>query len=141
MADDALEVAMRALRHRDLSMADVDRKLAAQGYDDGARAQALETLRRTGLADDRRFAESRAAVLASRGSGDAHIRYELERAGVEAELVRDVVGSLEPEEVRAQRVVERRGSSPKTMRYLATRGFASETLSAVVAHGSHDTLG
>ena len=130
---EALETALRALRHRDLSEADLERRLAARGFDEAEREAALDTLRRTDLLDDRRFAESRAGALAARGSGDALIRYDLERAGVAAELVEHALALVPSEAERAGRVVERRGRGPKTARYLRGKGFSDETVAAFAA--------
>ena len=140
MSDDAgveaaLEAALVALRHRDLSEADLGRRLEAKGFDESERDSVLETLRRTGLVDDRRFAESRAATLAARGSGDALIRYELGRAGIASELVEEALDTLDPEEERARVVVARRGAGARTVRYLSTKGFSEETVAAFVATG------
>jgi regulatory protein len=145
-AEDALEAALRALRHRDLSAADLERRLGGRGFDEEERAVAVATLQRTGVLDDRRFAELRAAALAGRGAGDALIRHDLGRAGVDSELVEDAVRELEPERERVRRIVDRRGLDPKTIRYLASKGFADETVAAlvdfgVVASGSADELG
>ena len=41
--------------------------------------------------------------------------------------------ALEPERERAARLVEQRGRSVKTARYLASRGFGSDALEWVVA--------
>jgi regulatory protein len=138
---EALETALRALRHRDLSAADLESRLASRGFEEAEQEQALATLRRTGLLDDWRFAESRAASLAARGAGDALVRHDLERAGVSAELVEDALESLEPESERAKHVVARRGRGPRTARYLRGKGFSEETVSAVVASASWDELG
>ena len=154
-AEDAVEAALRALRHRDLSAADLERRLAGQGFDEDERAAAVATLQRTGVLDDRRFAELRAAALAGRGAGDALIRHDLERAGVDSELVADAIFLLDPEQERARRIVDRRGHDPRTIRYLASKGFAEETLTAlasgvvasgvvstgVIASGTADELG
>jgi regulatory protein len=137
----ALEAALRALRHRDLSVADLEQRLAGRGFDERERAEALATLSRTGVLDDRRFAESRARALAERGAGDVLIRYDLEKSGVSSELIEDAVCSLQQEPERARRVVERRGVGPRTIRYLSGKGFSDETVAAVVATGSHDELG
>jgi SOS response regulatory protein OraA/RecX len=91
---------------------------------------------RTGIVDDARFARSRAEGLASRGSGDSLIRHALRRAGIESELVADVLGQLEPEDVRAQAVVARRGAGPKTARYLGSKGFSDDVVAAVAAEPS-----
>ena len=131
----ALEAALRALRHRDLSEADLERRLAGKGFDASECESAIATLRRTGIVDDRRFAESRAATLAARGSGDALIRYDLARAGIASELVEEALETLAPEEERARVVVARRGAGARTARYLSTKGFSEETVAAFVATG------
>lgn len=138
---EALETALRALRHRDLSEAELGRRLAARGFDEVERAEALETLRRTSVIDDRRFAESRAGALSDRGAGDALIRHDLERAGVEAELVEDVVDALAPEAERARRIVKRRGADPRTGRYLRSKGFSEDVVGPLIATRSEDELG
>ena len=137
----AVDAALRALRHRDLSAADLEHRLEAKGFDDSERADALATLQRTGLQDDRRFAESRAEALAARGAGDALVRYELSRAGVDEELVADAIALLEPEPERARRVAERRGYGPKTARYLSGKGFSEDSIGAVVARSDGGELG
>lgn len=137
---DALESALRALRHRDRSVADLDRRLAERGFGPDERADALETLQRTGLLDDERFARSRAESLASRGAGDELIRHDLVGAGVDSALAEHAIDSLEPEVARARRIVERRGTSPKTARYLHGRGYSHDIVSAVVATGEAGEL-
>ena len=141
MTDDALELALRGLRHRDRSSAEVDRQLAARGVGEDERRTTLETLARTGVVDDRRFAESRASSLAERGAGDALIRHELRRAGVGEDDIDGAVAALATERERAQLVVERRGGGPKTARYLAGKGFAEDVVHAVVAESYDETLG
>lgn len=124
------------MRVRDRSSAEIDARLARRGVGDAARGQALETLERIGYVDDERFARTRAEQLAARGSGDALIRHDLEQRGVSAELVTAALEALEPERERAQRLVAARGASPKTARYLASRGFGEEALDGIVAHDS-----
>jgi regulatory protein len=131
---DAVEQALRALRHRDRSIAELDARLARRGVGDAEREQTLETLERIGYVDDERFARTRAEQLADRGSGDALIRHDLEQRGVPAELVEAAIDVLEPERERARRLVETRGATPKTARYLASRGFGEEALEGIVAH-------
>lgn len=126
----AVDAALAALRHRDLSEAELDGRLAAKGYGEEDREQALETLRRTALLDDRRFADARAASLAARGSGDALIRHDLRRAGVGAEDIEDALAGLPPEPERAREIVERRGPGAKTSRYLRSKGFSDDAVAA-----------
>jgi SOS response regulatory protein OraA/RecX len=93
-----------------------------------AAKESLAALTGAGLIDDGRFARTRAEGLAGRGYGDAAIRHDLERQGVEAELAEAALGGLEPELERARRLVERRGSGLRTARYLASKGFGGEAL-------------
>jgi regulatory protein len=130
---DAVETALRALRLRDRSAAELDARLAERGVGAAEREEALETLERIGYVDDGRFARLRAEQLAGRGSGDALIRHDLERRGVALEQIEAALELLEPERDRAARIVARRGSDPKTARYLASRGFGEEALAVVVA--------
>ena len=141
MADDALECALRVLRHRDRSLDEVERHLQARGFSEHERAQAIATLQRTGLVDDSRYAEARAASLAARGAGNELIRYELAEAGVSSELVEEALERLEPEVTRARRIVVSRGGGRKTARYLSGKGFANAVVRAAVAEESEDELG
>jgi regulatory protein len=130
-AHDPVDAALRALRHRDLTEAGLERRLAAKGFGESERQHALATLRRTGIVDDGRFAEARAARLAGRGAGDALVRADLARAGVSSELIEDALSGLPPEAERARGIVERRGAGPKTSRYLSAKGFSDDTVAAL----------
>ena len=131
-AETALDASLAALRHRDLSEAELSRRLGERGFDERERDDALATLRRTGLLDDERYAAARAASLAARGAGDALIRHDLERAGVPRELADAALEPLEDELLRARTIVGRRGPGPKTARYLGAKGFANETIETSV---------
>jgi regulatory protein len=138
---DAREVALRALGARDLSVAEVQRRLAERGVSEDDASEAISALARTGLLDDARVAERRAAALAERGAGDALIRHRLHTRGIGRELVEEAIASLEPERERAQRLVERRGAGPRMARYLAGKGFSEETVGDVVATRGGQELG
>jgi regulatory protein len=128
-----LDLAMRALRFRDRSAAELDARLEQRGVGADERRDALETLERIGYVDDERFARSRAEQLAERGSGDALIRHDLEGRGLAAEAVELALAALRPERERAAEIAARRGRGVKTARYLASRGFGEDALDAVVA--------
>jgi SOS response regulatory protein OraA/RecX len=138
--DEAVEQALRALRSRDRSAAELDARLAERGVSLEDRGEALERLERAGYVDDRRVAEARAAALAGRGSGDALIRDDLGRRGIGDDLAEAAIAALEPELVRAERVLARRGGGPKTVRYLASRGFGEDTLE-VIARETEGAVG
>ena len=138
--EDALELAYRALRVRDRSEHELHERLAARGVAEVAREEALARLRRTGLVDDRRFAERRASALAGRGAGNGLIRHELASAGISEGLVEEALAALDPALERARVVVERRGTGARTARYLRGKGFADDVVGAV-AGGARDELG
>ncbi len=128
---EALATATRALRSRDASrrrLADrLDRVVPA-----AARDEALHVLERAGILDDARFAKTRVRSLEERGYGDAAIRYDLERQGIDQELSAAAMAELAPESERARTIAEQRGSSSRTARLLASKGFDADTVEAVL---------
>jgi SOS response regulatory protein OraA/RecX len=126
-------VALRALGRRDHSRASLEARLERARVPPADRDELLTRAERSGLIDDGRFAERRAWALAERGSGDRLVVDDLVRSGVDEHVARDVVSRMEPESVRAARIVAARGMSPKTVRYLAARGFGEDTLAELVA--------
>jgi regulatory protein len=129
---EALAVAGRALRRQDLSERGIAERLGRASVAPGAVTESLAVLSRAGLVDDARFARGRAGTLAERGYGDAAIRYDLDRQGVAAELIQEALDGLEGEGERARRLVERRGRSTRTARYLASKGFGEGSVEAVL---------
>jgi SOS response regulatory protein OraA/RecX len=129
---EALAVAGRALRRQDLSARGITERLGRASVAPAAVEESLAVLSRAGLVDDARFARTRAGNLAERDYGDAAIRYDLRRQGVEPELIQQALESVEGEGERARRVVERRGPGAKTARYLASKGFGEGAVEAAV---------
>ena len=134
----ALETALRALRPRDRSRAEIEGRLTARGATSEERLATLTTLERTGLVDDRRFAISRAHALAARGAGDALVEADLERLGIQPALITEAIAELEPEIDRATSVVRRRGSGLRTAAYLSRRGFSRDSVEDVIAVSPED---
>jgi regulatory protein len=128
---EATELALRALRHRDRSRHDLDRRLQRAGIPAGEREQALDGLADAGLLSDARFAEARARALAERSAGDELIRRDLAGHGVDEEVVASVLAELPPEAERAERAFARRGGDARALRYLAGKGFSAESLERV----------
>jgi SOS response regulatory protein OraA/RecX len=129
---EAITAAARALRSRDLSSTGLAQRLERANVAPAVRVESLAVLGRAGLVDDARFARTRAAALAERGYGDAAIRLDLERQGIETELRDEAIGALEPELMRARAVVARRGDGPRTARFLAGKGFAEESVAVAI---------
>lgn len=137
----ALDVAAAALRRRDRSEHDLRLRLERRGVAAAERERALGTLRRAGVVDDARFAFGRAESLAARGYGDAAIRADLERNGVEDEEIALALGRLEPESARAIPHAERLGGGLRAARALARRGFGEDALEGLVAPAERAELG
>jgi SOS response regulatory protein OraA/RecX len=131
---EALAVATRTLRARDVSRRELSARLATR-VAPAAAGEAMATLERAGLVDDRRAAQSRAGALASRGYGDEAIRHDLGRRGLEPAEIDADVATLEPESTRAAAIVTRRGTGPKTARYLTSRGFAEDVCESALGRG------
>lgn len=125
---DATELALQALRHRNRSRHDVTERLDRAGVTPDEREATLDRLTEAGLLSDDRFAEERAQTLARRGAGDARIRHDLRRQGVEHATVEHAIAQLEAEDERAERLFTERGGGAKALRFLVGRGFAAESL-------------
>jgi regulatory protein len=129
---EALDVALRTLKARDVSSERLRRRLESRSVAAADREATLATLARAGLVDDARYATARARALAERAYGDAAIAAELERQGISGEFRAEALDALEPEAERAREVVRRRGRGPRTAAYLARRGFGEDALAAAV---------
>jgi regulatory protein len=127
-APDPVEVAVRALAHRDLTAQEIAGKLARRGASETEVEGALGRLERAGYVDDGRFALDRARALAGRGRGDAAIRADLEARGVDPDLLESALASLEPEADRARRTAEALGGGLRAARALARNGFSEQSL-------------
>jgi SOS response regulatory protein OraA/RecX len=127
---EAVQLAARALRHRDLSAARVEAELSRKRVAPTERRRALAALERAGLVDDRRVAERRARALAERGFGDEAIRWRLGQEGLGEEPAARAVAGLAPERERAEQLLDREGRSARTLRLLARRGFGEDALEA-----------
>jgi SOS response regulatory protein OraA/RecX len=123
-----LAAAGRVLRVRDLPARALDVRLERRGFAPADRAGTLATLQGAGVLDDARFARNRALALAGRCLGDAAIRFDLDEHGVAPDLVEEALAGLEPECMRAERIVAVRGRSIATARFLARKGFAEDAV-------------
>ena len=129
---EALHVAGRALRHRDLSRRRLAERLERADVPPAAVTESLAALERAGAVDDARVARVRAHALADRDYGDEAIRHRLLTEGLDEGLVGEALAELPGEPERAAPLIARRGAGPRTARYLAGRGFGEEALEAAL---------
>jgi regulatory protein len=132
---DPIEVAVRSLRSHDRSRAEIDERLAKAGIGELDRPEALDRLERLGYVDDGRFAVSRATALASRGQGDAAIRFDLRGRGIAEDAIETALAELEPEVERAVQLAEQLGRTPKIAARLGRKGFGADALEAAFGEG------
>jgi len=137
----ARDAAVRAVARRDHSRASLEARLERAGVRLRERGDAIDAATRAGLVDDARFAEARAKALADRGAGDLLVLGDLERNGVDDATAHAALATLEPEAVRASRIVASRGATARTLRYLAARGFSEDSLEGLVADLESRALG
>jgi SOS response regulatory protein OraA/RecX len=123
---EALAVAGRTLRRRDLSTRRLAERLESAGVAPAAERSALQALTEARLLDDARLAAARASALAERGWGDAAIAARLEAEGIGEADGRQALAGL-PAEVELSRGLGR----AKAWALLARRGFDEDTIEAV----------
>jgi SOS response regulatory protein OraA/RecX len=129
---EALAVAGRSLRARDISVQALEERLERSGVPRELRRDVVRALEGAGIVDDRRFATARAAALAGRGYGDAAIAADLDRRGLAADLSAEALAALAPEAERAREAAAERGRGAKTARFLASKGFGEEAIEAAL---------
>ena len=138
--------ALRLLSLREHSRVELERKLGRFEEEEGTLTKALDELQAKGFISEARVIES---VLHRRAGklGAARIKQELQSKGLDPQAVRDAVTGLqETENTRAQEVWRRKfGAAPtdaketmRQMRFLATRGFATDVIRRVVGGKTDD---
>lgn len=136
---------MRCLSGREHSRQELERKLSPHEEERGQLARILDELQAKGFISPERVIESVIHRRAAR-FGAARIKQELAGKGLDAQAVAAAVASLKDSELeRAREVWRRKFSQPpadaaergKHMRFLASRGFATEVIRRAVS-GSSD---
>jgi regulatory protein len=144
---EALEYAMLFLSYRPRSQREMSERLKRKGFEPEVTAAVLEDLKNLRLIDDSQFARDLAeSRIKNRLQGDARVREDLIRKGIDRKLAEDAVRDLSDaeredvpdEDERAyQALVKRRNqihnADDRTVQrrlfgYLSRRGFAYDTV-------------
>jgi len=138
--------ALRLLSGREYSRLELERKLQQFEEAPGSLAAAMDDLQAKGFISEQRVLESvvnrRAGKL-----GAARIKQELQGKGLDPQAVAEAMTDLRTTELERAREVWRKkfGQPPedaiqraKQMRFLASRGFAGDTIRRVVAGADED---
>jgi regulatory protein len=160
MATSPLSLKARVLRllgGRDYTRDELERKLVAHAQAPGELARILDELEAKGFISAQRVVESVIHRRAPR-LGVARIRHELQQKGLDSALVQQALASLQATELPRAREVWRkkfgasrlqaggveRTANPveraRQMRFLASRGFATDTIRRVVDAAGDDDL-
>ncbi len=147
--------ALRLLSGREHSRAELERKLKTHESAPGLLGKALDELQARGFINQQRVVES---VLHRKSAklGATRIKQELQSKGLDPEVVKDALTSLQATELERARAVWRKkfglpylaaNVSPqavsatergKQMRFLASRGFGTDTIRRVIAGAPDD---
>ena len=146
MPDDRTEArkkAMDLLARREHGRAELERKLAAAGFEPEVVADALQQLVEEGLQSDRRFVESFVQSRINQGKGPLRIHADLGQRGIAAGLVDEVLEEAGEDWyalAREARLKKFGRSLPaeykekaRQMRFLQYRGFEPDQIRAAVA--------
>ncbi len=129
----ARDRALRLLTYRDRSARELTDRLTRDGYPRSVASTLVEDLRRVGLVDDERFAESMAHVLTRvRGYGRVRALRELDSRGIDSEMATDALAkafSKDDEEASARLLARALAARPNTSvdrvaARLARKGFS-----------------
>jgi len=137
---EARKKAMDYLARREYGRRELETKLSKAGFDPQVAIDAVRQLRRDGLQDDRRFADSFARSRINQGKGPARILLELSQRGIESLLIEDVLAELSVDWIALAREVRHKKfgraqpedfrEKAKQMRFLQYRGFEQSQLQA-----------
>ena len=151
---EARSAALRLLKFRPRSEAELKGRLAEKGFGDETVRAVVEEMRRTGLVGDVRFARYAATQAAVKPVGRRLILNRLRKKGIAPELAEEAVQAAtqgKDELERAREAAGRRVSAlaglarPAAERrlfgYLSRRGFTSEIVWKVVRETVHSSTG
>lgn len=138
----ARSVALAAVARRLMSEAELRRRLVRGGYDALDIDDAVALIRSYRYVDDEALADAVVREAARTGRGSYWVRQTLLRRGVDVQIAARAQGAaLQSEFVDATCAVSRRfhkeavqtpSEKRRLARFLANRGFASETIAAVI---------
>ncbi|MFZ4507064.1 MAG: regulatory protein RecX [Fimbriimonas sp.] len=133
-----LERAYRLLAKGDRFAAEVRLDLATAADEDSV-GLVLDYLARKGLLHDRRVGQNVLDHMAGKPLGDEKLRELLERRGASAELVDELMATLESESSRAGRLLATRKwalsarDRARAGRFLASKGYSEDSIASALA--------
>ena len=135
--------ALRTLGRREHSAEELKAKLQVRGFDEETVAQTVSSLSEKGWQSDGRYAEQLLRSRIAQGYGPLRIEAEMSAAGIGDAEVSAAMGGAECDWLELALQVHQRkfraapaGAADwqKHYRYLASRGFTTEQIHAVLRH-------
>jgi regulatory protein len=137
--------ALDLLARREHSRRELERKLAARGFDVATVASTLDELEATGALASARFTESFIRSRVARGQGPLRIRAELAQRGIDEEQAARLLRESGVDWVESARAARRKrfgaawpadyGERARQARFLQQRGFDSGQIGRAVGAG------
>ena len=135
--------ALDLLARREHSRLELERKLAARGFEPDLISEALDQLGRENLQSDARFAASFVQARAARGQGPVRIRMELAERGVGGADTYLRAAGLDWAALARETRIKRFGKAvpgdfkekARQMRFLQYRGFSHDQITAALEFG------
>lgn len=123
------------LARREYAAAEVQARLQQEGCQSELAAHLIAQCQKQGLIDDNRCAQLRVAAMMQRGYGPEKLKQDLRAKGIDERVIGTALMEHDWEQ-QARHSLQRRfgNQSPdalKMARYLAGKGFSSETVAAV----------
>lgn len=136
----AYDRAVSLLARRPHFRAELEKKLASRGHPEEEVAAALARLREQGYLDDEKLAREFAAQRALRsGEGARKVRAEMEKRGLDAEIIREALAEALPEddfelakEAAARWTRVHRPNPDALGRHLQRKGFSTRAILRVL---------
>lgn len=133
MNQDALKVALEAIRRRDRFESELRTLLETKGFEV---EPVIEYLKGRRFVDDRRVASTEVERLSRKGLGPDRIRAELEARGAEDTAISNALAELDSPEETAKAALAKKFPCeidvPRAMRFLLSRGFEEDVARSAI---------
>lgn len=138
-----IDTITRMLARREHSVAEIERKMAQKGIPVADYGDVLQEFIDNDVQSNRRYAESRARSMATRGAGPMKIRGDLQQRGVDEADIDAALSEIDVDwyQLACKVKVKKFGQNPaldyaqrtKQMQFLRYRGFAMEQIDFAVS--------
>ena len=135
----AMRTALRLLRGRDLTEAEIFTRLLTKGFGEIESKAVVSSLLRQGYVSDARIVDRAVEkAVSDRPTGRLRLEMELKARGAKDAAIEHALVSVSPEQERAiaerevRRIQSKGGSVSKAGTFLARRGFDTDTIETVL---------